>query len=112
VSCSAASSAAALRRIASSRSRSAASCARRASAASCPGLRQLPPRPRRDRGDLQVKRRGVGEGGEFLADPLVKLALRAQPGEHRRVLPPGLLKQLAGALLRGGNRSLLPNGRG
>ena len=32
------------------------------------GLRHLPPRPGRDRRDLQVKRRRVGESGEFLAD--------------------------------------------
>jgi hypothetical protein len=76
------------------------------------GLRQLPPRPRRDRRDLQVKRRGVGEGGELRTDPLVELALGAQPGERRRVLTPGLLKQLTGALLRAGNRTLLPNGGG
>src|SRR5262249_44831960 len=70
------------------------------------GLRELPSGPRGDRRALQVKRRRVGEGGRLRADGLVQLAFRLQSGERRRVLPPGLLKQLGRAPLRGGQRDV------
>jgi hypothetical protein len=63
------------------------------------GLRDGSARPAGDRGDLQVERGRVGQRRQLLTEPLVELALGPQAGDRRRMLPPRLLKQVAGAFL-------------
>ncbi len=76
------------------------------------GLRDGRAGPAGHGGDLEVKRGGISQRRQLLAEPLVQLMLGPQAFRGGRVLASCLLKQVTGTFLGGREKQFIPNGPG